>query len=101
MAIRLRRKRCRALSPAPGRNNRRGQGVPCPRAAGLSFLILLEQLLDPFGRFVGGLFRGHVALRDIGFRLRPDLLGQHGRIGGVVRPPPPPPPPHHPPIPPH
>jgi hypothetical protein len=48
------------------------------RATGLSFLILLEQLLDPFGRFLGGLFRGHVALRDIGFRLRPDLLGQHG-----------------------
>ena len=30
------------------------------RTAGLSFLVLLEQLLDPFGRFVGRLLRGHV-----------------------------------------
>jgi hypothetical protein len=77
MAIRLRRSD--VVPDRPRRDATTGADRAYPdRATGLSFLILLEQLLDPFGRFLGGLFRGHVALRDIGFRLRPDLLGQHG-----------------------
>ena len=74
MAIRL---RCRSnVAPdRPRQTTGADRAYPDRAPPGGSFLILLEQLLDPFGRFLGGLFRGHIVLRDIGFRLRPDLLG--------------------------